>query len=1272
MNKEISESLTNSISTVRFVAFVALAYVLLGAAGLTMAIHPGYASPVFPAAGLALACVLLFGRRALFGVWLGSALLNLSHTYLIGTLSPATAAVDAVIATGTTLQAWAGGWLVNHWQGTAWHDMEREQDAFAFLLLGGLAAVLSPSFGVTALYFAGIIQSAEILFTWWNWYAGDALGIFVFAPLTLCMINKPSGLWGERRRRIVAPLLLTMVLVWLAFYGAARWEKKMEDSQLQADGETIAYRITDRLISHREVLSSLRHFIEATPDFSFRQFEQFTLVTLEDNPDIFALSFNDLVTYDQRPAFEQMVSCLSPLGPFQITERDSQRNLIRAVDRPEYVAVRYIVPLSNNQLAVGFDINSEPIRRAAIERARASKSMAVTAPIQLVQEQKKRVGVLELLPVASTDTTGDMIQSPRMLGFAVAVVKIDEMIEIATKGHIPAGLVIQLTDPQAPDGQGILYRSAPNDTLNTPSTRTDLWKTGLRMGDRDWTLSIYTTVSYQQQHRPWMAWVVGVAGLMFAALLQILMLGMTGRTAVILRKNNEITRNEAELRESQRRLSDIIEFLPDATMTIDKERRVIIWNKAMEKMTGIAASEMIGKGDYAYTVPFHGEARPCLIDLFFTDQGDIVTQYPTLRREGETFSAEVFCNALNNNKGAWIVTKTAPLHDGFGNIVGAIECIRNISERKQAVAELREANLYLEEGTALACELTVKAEMANIAKSHFLANMSHEIRTPMNGVIGMVGLLLDTELDNEQRRYAEIVRASAESLLSLINDILDFSKIEAKKLDIETMNFDLSSMLDDFAATLAFKAHDKGLELICAPDLNVPTLLRGDPGRLRQILTNLVGNAIKFTFVGEVAVRVSLIEESSGDRGQEAGEQETGEQETGEQDGETVLLRFSVRDTGIGIPADKISLLFDKFTQVDASTTRKFGGTGLGLAISKQLSELMGGEAGVNSEEGKGSEFWFTVRFGKQAVVEHTERISFSDLHGVHVLIVDGSATSREILTTFMTSWGMRTTEAPDGPAAIFSLYQAQDDNDPIRIAVIDMRIPGMDGETLGRFIQTDKRLAGTLMMMLTSLGTRGDARHFQEIGFSAYATKPIRYLELKSVMSLALMDRKGSDPHILVTRHLARETMNLFAGRKVRILLAEDNITNRVVALGILKKLGLSADTVTNGAEAFIAIKTSNYDLVLMDVQMPEMDGIEATKRIRIYEKIMLNAEHGMMKEKESEKLAAHSSIPIIAMTAHAMQGDRERCLEAGMNDYITKPFSPQALAEILDKWLP
>ncbi|MHB8773217.1 MAG: response regulator [Syntrophales bacterium] len=564
-----------------------------------------------------------------------------------------------------------------------------------------------------------------------------------------------------------------------------------------------------------------------------------------------------------------------------------------------------------------------------------------------------------------------------------------------------------------------------------------------------------------------------------------------------------------------------------------------------------------------------------------------------------------------------------------------IVVLDNITDRKQAEEELRRMNAALESQTRIANELAAKAQEASVAKSEFLANMSHEIRTPMNGVIGMTGLLLDTGLTDEQRHFAETVRTSSEWLLRVVNDILDFSKIEAGKLDMEIMDFDLQSLLEDFAAGLALRAQDKGLELFCLADPGVPMLLRGDPGRLRQILTNLAGNAVKFTHAGEVAIRV------------------TAEAETDTE----VLLRFSVRDTGIGIPREKIGLLFDKFTQADASTTRKYGGTGLGLAISKQLAELMGGTVGVASEEGKGSEFWFTVRLAKQTKAAPREISPPANLRGVRVLIVDDNVTSREILAAHTGSWGMRAAETSDGPAALRALLRAIAEGDPFSIAIIDMQMPDMDGKTLGAAIRADERLAGTRMVMLTSLGTRGDARQFEEIGFAAYLNKPTRHEELKNVLSLVLADQGAAQlkTRNIMTRHSARELMNLFAGSRTRILVAEDNITNQQVALGILKNLGLRADAVADGAEAIKALEAIPYDLVMMDVQMPVMDGLEATRQIR-----------------NPHSAVRNHAVPIIAITAHAMQGDREKYLQAGMNDYIAKPVNPQALAVTLERWLP
>jgi CheY-like chemotaxis protein len=512
--------------------------------------------------------------------------------------------------------------------------------------------------------------------------------------------------------------------------------------------------------------------------------------------------------------------------------------------------------------------------------------------------------------------------------------------------------------------------------------------------------------------------------------------------------------------------------------------------------------------------------------------------------------------------------------------------------------------------------------------------MSHEIRTPINGVIGITGLLLDTDLSPEQRRYAETVRGSGNSLLGLINDILDFSKIEAGKLELEILDFDLQNLLDDFASALAFQAHQKGLDLHCGMSPDIPVLLRGDPGRLRQILTNLAGNAVKFTHSGEVSIHVTLESETP----------------------EDVLLRFSVTDTGIGIALEKQKVLFQKFSQVDASTTRKYGGTGLGLAISKQLAEKMGGEIGVRSEAEKGSEFWFTVRLVKQSSPAVETVPTSSDLGGVRALIVDDSNTHLDILKTRMGSWDMRVSAASDGPSALESLYKACGENDPIRVAVIDMRLPGMDGWELGRAIRSDERLAETRMVLLTSLEGPGDLRQFEKIGFDAYLTKPERPAELKAVLSSILSAREevSSAPRTKAKRQSVSEIRNLFADQGVRVLLAEDNITNQQVALGILEKLGLRVDAVADGREALDALRVIPYDVVLMDVQMPEMDGMEATRQIRNPQASILNR-----------------NIPVIAMTAHAMAGDREECLKAGMNGYVSKPIDPFALAAELERWI-
>jgi PAS domain S-box-containing protein len=1011
-----------------------------------------------------------------------------------------------------------------------------------------------------------------------------------------------TGMWLlARRRRLGAaapgwmahlePVLVVgfgvTLSLFLSWHFYQRELRRCEDAFFQlAQAKTKGLADSIRLITIE--LHSLEKFIGSCEHVSNDEFNYYCKAFAE-NSVVWGWAWAPLVAADRIGEFEEHVRA-EGLNGFQIWQPDAGGGRIPAAGRREYYPVLYLAPEPGKEPVPGFDLGSEPRRRAAVEDAIRTGLPTVAAPIELIFEKDGPQGIQLYRPVFN------FIDGGRPIGVVVAAIRTDVLVRSYKRNQDIAHIELLLCRPNAPP-EVLACGGVPPPSFGIPTLIRPIFAFG----------RVFAVTA-----RPGAEFMAGYPVQALGIRVLLIGLAFTAAIALIVRL---IFRRRAELEclvaartdqlgESEGRFRRLAEQSRTVLWQVDERGMYTDVSEVADGVYGYTPAELIGKKHFYDLHPAEGreEFKAAAMNYFVTKQPfvDLI-------------------NAIETKGGAGILVSTngMPLFDHAGKFIGYHGSDKDVTERERMDAELKSS-----QAAALA---------ASRAKSEFLTNMSHEIRTPINGVIGVTDLLRDTRLDGEQHHLVEIIGSSGKLLLSLINDILDFSRIEAGKAELHPVDFDLDELLGGLAGSLAFTAHAKNVELVLAVTPDVPSHLRGDRLRLQEVIMNLAGNAVKFTDHGEVAIEVAVERETA----------------------DAVVVRFTVRDTGIGIEASQHPFLFDAFFQADSSVKRKHGGAGLGLPISKGLVERMGGQLRFSSEVGVGSEFSFAVPLGRPAAEAAVDPWP-SDWRGARILVADDNATVRKALLRELASHALRPVGAADGEAALELLRQAQKTGDPFRAALIDWSIPGMAAAELAAAMRRDAGSAGIRLIALVPLGDRIEAGKLEDAGFGGMVNKPLNRKELPTALRGASATIPAKEEMPPMKRGGRPPPPEPEIGSS-DILLAEDNPTNQQVALLMLKKLGLRADVAENGLEALQKLTEKSYRAVLMDVQMPELDGLEATRRIR-----------------DPGSPVRDHRIPVIAMTAHAVVGYEESCREAGMDDYIAKPVTPKKLREVLSRWLP
>lgn len=965
------------------------------------------------------------------------------------------------------------------------------------------------------------------------------------------------------------------------------------------------------------VLEAIGAFHNGSQVVDRAEFRDFCQGFFARHPEVLALGRTDRVLHADRPDYESAAS-QELHTRFSILERDAEGQLVPAAPRQVYYPLYFLEPPDSAVSQLGIDFGASSACQAAIQRIEAGAWLAAASPSPVDTPRGRSAGLFVFRPLyrrqAILETPEDYVDE--LEGLVVGCFHIAGIADHALLGVEPAALDLRMfdeTDRATPQllhlrASGVRERP-PDASLSPPDPSAPLvHRVEIPVAGRIWTLYSTPTDQYVSSRKTWLPLSTLVCGILITALVLLNANALLGRTErierLVVQRTRELqqanqsleaeiadrTRAEAVLKDSQALYSSLVENLPVHVLRKDLEGRFTFANQSFCALLGKPIDEIVGKTDYDF-YPEELAAKYRRDDLRVAETGELFEDVEENRKEGEL---------------RYVQVRKSPVRDAKGRVVGIQAVFWDVTEQQWAHEHLRQAK--------------EAAEAANRAKSALLANMSHEIRTPLNAILGMTDLVLDTPLLPAQREYLRVVRESGEVLLNLVNDILDFSKIEAGKLTLDETEFDLRELLGDILKSLALRAHSKGLELIGRVRTDVPPRLLGDSTRLRQVVTNLVANAIKFTEKGEVVVDAGCMTGTASH----------------------MMLHVRIRDTGIGIPSDKRDIIFQPFEQADTSTTRRYGGTGLGLAISARLVELMGGQIWMESEVGRGSTFHFTARLAVPCPSPLPPPSLPEGLQDLPVLVVDDNASARAFLLEMLRGWGMAPHAVASGEEALARLAEAQAQGRPFALLLADAHMPGTDGFALvERLRQEESGGRPAVVMMLASGDRPGDIARCEAAGVANYVLKPVKHSELLNAI-MAAMGTAARD-------HPPASTEDVPVPRPLRILVAEDSAVNQKLIVGILGRRGHQLVIAGSGQEAVEAYRRQAFDLVLMDIQMPEMDGLAAATAIR-----QIDAASGR-------------HVPIVAMTAYGLAEDRQRCLAAGMDQYLSKPIRAKELLRLV-----